>query len=99
MSYDDHLSQWSACSVSDFTAHYTNLADSWCMPESTAASTACGDTSTTTEEPTTTTEEPTTTTEDPATTTEVCEDIWSSTLCARKESKGRCSNSNVITNC
>merc|ERR1712008_304452 len=92
MSYYDHLSQWSDCSVSDFTAHYTDLADSWCMPESTAASTACGDTSTTTEEPCTTTEEP-------ATTTEACEDIWSSTVCARKESKGRCSSSNVITNC
>merc|ERR1739838_844 len=92
MSYYDHLSQWSDCSISDFTAHYTSLADSWCMPESTDASTACGDTSTTTEEPTTTTEEP-------ATTTEVCEDIWSSTVCARKESNGRCSNSNVITNC
>merc|ERR1719464_247173 len=49
MSYGDHLSQWTDCSISDFTAHYTNLADSWCMPESTAASTACGDTSTTTE--------------------------------------------------
>merc|ERR1712172_224711 len=35
MSYYDHLSQWSDCSISDFTAHYTNLADSWCMPEST----------------------------------------------------------------
>merc|ERR1712172_358353 len=92
MSYSPHLSQWSDCSISDFTAHYTDLADSWCMPESTAASTACGLTSTTTEEPATTTEEP-------ATTTEVCEDIWSSTVCARKESKGRCSNSNVITNC
>merc|ERR1739838_572865 len=92
MSYYDHLSQWSDCSISDFTAHYTDLADSWCMPESTAASTACGLTSTTTEEPATTTEEP-------LTTTEVCEDIWSSTVCARKESKGRCSNSNVITNC
>merc|ERR1711935_768377 len=80
MSYYDHLSQWSDCSISDFTAHYTYLADSWCMPESTAASTACGDT--TTEEPTTTTseepvtvtdtttEEPVTTTEEPTTTTE-----------------------------
>ena len=29
----------------------------------------------------------------------VCEDIWSSTVCARKESKGRCGNSDVITNC
>merc|ERR1739844_19847 len=92
MSYGDHLSQWTDCSISDFTAHYTNLADSWCMPESTAASTACGDTSTTTDEPDTTTEEP-------VTTTEACEDIWSSTVCARKESNGRCSNSNVITNC
>ena len=35
MSYGDHLSQWTDCSISDFTAHYTNLADSWCMPEST----------------------------------------------------------------
>merc|ERR1711997_823974 len=69
MSYSPHLSQWSDCSISDFTAHYTDLADSWCMPESTAASTACGHTSTTT------------TTEEPATTTEVCEDIWSSTVC------------------
>ena len=35
MSYSPHLSQWSDCSISDFTAHYTDLADSWCMPEST----------------------------------------------------------------
>merc|ERR1739844_415242 len=92
MSYGDHLSQWTDCSISDFTARYTSLAESWCMPESTDASTACGDTSTTTDEPDTTTEEP-------VTTTEACEDIWSSTVCARKESNGRCSNSNVITNC
>merc|ERR1712172_290421 len=86
MSYYDHLSQWSDCSISDFTAHYTSLADSWCMPESTAASTACGDTSTTTEEP--------------FTTTEACEDNWTATKCAKKEAKGKCSsNSNVITNC
>merc|ERR1712086_1017594 len=91
MSYYDHLSQWSDCSISDFTAHYTDLADSWCMPESTAASTACGDT---------TTEEPTTTTEEPVTTTEACEDNWTATKCAKKEEKGKCSsNSNVITNC
>merc|ERR1712172_439471 len=86
MSYGDHLSQWTDCSISDFTAHYTSLADSWCMPESTAASTACGDTSTTTEEP--------------FTTTEACEDNWTATKCAKKEAKGKCSsNSNVITNC
>jgi len=100
MSYGDHLSQWTDCSISDFTAHYTSLADSWCMPESTAASTACGDTSTTTEEPYTTTEEPDTTTEEPVTTTEACEDNWTATKCAKKEAKGKCSsNSNVITNC
>merc|ERR1711935_898094 len=107
MSYYDHLSQWSDCSISDFTAHYTDLADSWCMPESTAASTACGDTTTeepatTTEEPTTTTEEPVTdtTTQEPVTTTEACEDNWTATKCAKKEEKGKCSsNSNVITNC
>jgi len=100
MSYGDHLSQWTDCSISDFTAHYTNLADSWCMPESTAASTACGVTSTTTEEPYTTTEEPDTTTEEPVTTTEACEDNWTATKCAKKESRGKCSsNSNVITNC
>ena len=34
MRYGDHLSQWTDCSISDFTAHYTSLADSWCMPES-----------------------------------------------------------------
>merc|ERR1712086_1169862 len=109
MSYYDHLSQWSDCSISDFTAHYTDLADSWCVPESTAASTACGDTTTeepttTTEEPVTvtdtTTEEPVTTTEEPVTTTEACEDNWTATKCAKKEEKGKCSsNSNVITNC
>ena len=32
-------------------------------------------------------------------TTEVCEDIWSSTVCANKESNGRCSKTNVIKNC
>merc|ERR1712083_379316 len=86
MTWGDHLSQWTDCSISDFTAHYTNLADSWCMPESTAASTACGDTSTTTEEP--------------VTTTEACEDNWTATKCAKKEAKGKCSgNTNVITNC
>ena len=45
------------------------------------------------EEPTTTTTT-TTTTEEP-----VCEDIWSSTVCANKESNGRCSKTNVINNC
>ena len=41
----------------------------------------------------------TTTTEEPTTTTEACEDIWSSTVCANKESNGRCSYSAVIKNC
>ena len=40
-----------------------------------------------------------TTTEEPTTTTGVCEDIWSSTACANRESSGRCSVSSVITNC
>ena len=31
--------------------------------------------------------------------TEACEDIWTSTKCAKKESKGKCSKSNVIANC
>merc|ERR1712086_68345 len=120
MSYYDHLSQWSDCSISDFTAHYTDLADSWCMPESTAASTACGDTSTTTTAPTTaaptttttttttititettttTTTTITTTTTTPITTTEVCENIWSSSLCKIFKNWGMCSNSTVETNC
>ena len=42
--------------------------------------------------------EPTTTTTT-TTTTEVCEDIWSSTVCANKESNGRCSYTQVIKNC
>jgi len=32
-------------------------------------------------------------------TTTTCVDIWTSTVCAQRESAGRCSNSNVITNC
>ena len=45
-------------------------------------------------------EEPTTTTTTTTTTTPgVCEDIWSSTICADRESSGRCSVSYVITNC
>merc|ERR1712086_615751 len=97
MSYYDHLSQWSDCSISDFTAHYTNLADSWCMPESADAATACGDTSTTTTAPTTVA--PTTTTTTTTTTTEVCENIWSSSLCKIFKNWGMCSNSTVETNC
>merc|ERR1719362_433880 len=31
--------------------------------------------------------------------TEACEDIWTSTKCAKRESKGKCSKSNVIANC
>jgi hypothetical protein len=32
--------------------------------------------------------------------TEACEDIWTSTKCAKKESSGKCSTSStVITNC
>merc|ERR1712086_619421 len=98
MSYYDHLSQWSDCSISDFTAHYTYLADSWCMPESTDALTACGDTSTTTTAPTTAASTTTTTTTT-ATTTEVCENIWSSSLCKIFKNWGMCSNSTVETNC
>merc|ERR1712008_667614 len=98
MSYYDHLSQWSDCSISDFTAHYTYLADNWCMPESTDASTACGDTSTTTTAPTTAAPTTTTTTTT-ATTTEVCENIWSSSLCKIFKNWGMCSNSTVETNC
>ena len=32
MSYGEHLSQWSECSVQDFTAQYTKEKDNWCMP-------------------------------------------------------------------
>jgi hypothetical protein len=32
MSYGSHKSQWSECSVKDFTAQYTVNKDSWCMP-------------------------------------------------------------------
>ena len=32
MSYGNHKSQWSECSVKDFTAQYTVNKDSWCMP-------------------------------------------------------------------
>ena len=31
--------------------------------------------------------------------TEACEDIWTSAKCAKKESKGKCTSSNVIANC
>ena len=32
MSYGNHLSQWSQCSVQDFTAQYAANANQWCMP-------------------------------------------------------------------
>ena len=32
MSYGNHKSQWSECSVKDFTAQYTVHKNSWCMP-------------------------------------------------------------------
>ena len=32
MSYGNHLSQWSQCSVQDFTAQYTVNVNQWCMP-------------------------------------------------------------------
>ena len=41
----------------------------------------------------------TTTTTTTAATTTVCEDNWSSTVCASKESAGRCIYTNVINNC
>jgi len=42
MSYDVHRSQWSTCSVKDFTAHYSSIsANDWCMP---VAPGACGTT-------------------------------------------------------
>ena len=43
--------------------------------------------------------EPPTTTEEPTTTTAACEDNWTSTVCASKESNGRCVYTNVINNC
>merc|ERR1712180_550457 len=38
MSYGNHKSQWSDCSVKDFTAWYMTRKDNWCMP---AAESAC----------------------------------------------------------
>ena len=32
MSYGNHLSQWSECSVKDLAAHYVQFKDNWCMP-------------------------------------------------------------------
>jgi hypothetical protein len=32
MSYGNHKSQWSECSVKDFTAQYTVNKDHWCLP-------------------------------------------------------------------
>jgi len=41
MSYGNHKSQWSECSVKDFTAQYEANKNFWCLP---AAPTACGGT-------------------------------------------------------
>ena len=32
MSYGNHWSRWSTCSVKDFTAHYTLHKSNWCLP-------------------------------------------------------------------
>ena len=32
MSYGDHKSEWSECSVKDFTAWYNRNKEKWCMP-------------------------------------------------------------------
>ena len=32
MSYYDHKSQWSECSVKDFTEHYNKHKNNWCLP-------------------------------------------------------------------
>ena len=32
MSYGESLSQWSECSVKDFTAQYVANKDNWCLP-------------------------------------------------------------------
>ena len=32
MSYGDHKSEWSECSVKDFTAWYNTNKENWCMP-------------------------------------------------------------------
>ena len=32
MSYGYHWSEWSTCSVKDFTAHYTLYKSNWCLP-------------------------------------------------------------------
>ena len=32
MSYGNHLSQWSECSVKDLAAHYAQNKENWCMP-------------------------------------------------------------------
>merc|ERR1719266_2384358 len=77
MSYGDHASEWSTCSVSDFTAHYTSLANSWCMPASTSA---CS-----TDEATTTTATTTTSTTTTAATTTV-NDEFCPGICKMQES-------------
>ena len=32
MSYGEHKSEWSGCSVKDFTAQYNQYKNNWCMP-------------------------------------------------------------------
>ena len=32
MSYGEHKSEWSGCSVKDFTAQYNKYKNKWCMP-------------------------------------------------------------------
>ena len=32
MSYGEHKSEWSGCSVKDFTAQYMYYKNKWCMP-------------------------------------------------------------------
>lgn len=41
MSYYDHKSQWSKCSIKDFTAQYTEHKDVWCMPGNYTSHTSC----------------------------------------------------------
>ena len=32
MSYGEHKSEWSGCSVKDFTVQYNKYKNNWCMP-------------------------------------------------------------------
>ena len=32
MSYGEHKSEWSTCSVEDFTTQYNDYKNNWCMP-------------------------------------------------------------------